>query len=292
MRSNAYEQRVHRVMDHIRRNLGDDLSLPALAKIAHFSPYHFHRIFKGVAHETLAAFTRRARLERAVYLMRGSPNRELSSIAMEVGFGAPADLSRLFRRYYGCAPSQWDRHSRLDGQVDLAREAREQAMSEPAPEVRIVEHAACRLAYVRVRDPWQGPHLADGYRRLVTWLEGEGIDWRCSQLVGMSWDNDLATPLDQLTYDLGLTLEAEPTPTPTDGFGIRQLPSVRAVQIHCTSLRETAMAWEYLYRRWLPQSPDEPEDVPALKRFRVVPEQLDEHAWDVDCSIAIRRRLP
>ena len=88
-------------MDYVRSNLAGDLSLEQLARVAYFSPFHFHRIFKVTTGETLASFTRRARLERAAYLMKASPKRELGSIALEVGFSCQSDFSRAFRRLYG-----------------------------------------------------------------------------------------------------------------------------------------------------------------------------------------------
>ena len=107
--SGGYARRVHRVMDHVRENLRGELSLEALAKVAHFSPYHFHRVFKSVTGETLTRFVQRSRLERAAYLMKSSPSRELGSIAHQVGFSAQSDFSRVFRKHYGVAPSDWDR---------------------------------------------------------------------------------------------------------------------------------------------------------------------------------------
>ena len=187
----AYQARVHRVMDHVRRNLQADLSLAALAKVAAFSPYHFHRIFKSVTGETVAAYTRRVRLERAVFLMRGAPDRELSSIALEVGFRTPSEFSRVFRGAFGLAPSAWDRRSRLDPAEDLVGDGLE------VPEhmdARVVRRPACRLIYLRVRDPWRGEGLARGFQRLVAWALEHGVDPARSELVGISWDSEKATP--------------------------------------------------------------------------------------------------
>jgi AraC family transcriptional regulator len=50
---NFYIQRINAVVSHIRENLDDDLSLDTLARVAGFSPFHFHRIFKAITTETV-----------------------------------------------------------------------------------------------------------------------------------------------------------------------------------------------------------------------------------------------
>lgn len=46
-----YARRLNAALDHIDRNLGDDVSLAKLASVAHFSPCHFHRIFSAFVGE-------------------------------------------------------------------------------------------------------------------------------------------------------------------------------------------------------------------------------------------------
>lgn len=46
VRSGDYSRRIGRVVEHTRSNLEADLSLQTLAKVAYFSPYHVHRIFR------------------------------------------------------------------------------------------------------------------------------------------------------------------------------------------------------------------------------------------------------
>ena len=38
---NIYIRRINAVIDHVRDNLNDDLSLDTLARVACFSPFHF-----------------------------------------------------------------------------------------------------------------------------------------------------------------------------------------------------------------------------------------------------------
>lgn len=60
-----YRQRVIRVIEYIHDHLDDDLNINLLADVAFMSPYHFHRIYREMARETLNATIRRLRLQRA-----------------------------------------------------------------------------------------------------------------------------------------------------------------------------------------------------------------------------------
>lgn len=277
-------------MDHVRRNLTADLALEELARVAYFSPFHFHRVFKATTGETVAAFTRRARLERAAFLMMAAPRRSLSSISIEVGFSSPSDFSRAFRRLYGIPPSSWDRRSRLGttNGAELACPVSSTDPPMPPPKAQIRQHPTCRLAYVRLRTPFVGEALPRGYERLVGWLERRGVDWRRSRLLGLSWDNYETTPIDQVRFDFGFTVPAH---VGAEGeIGIHEFPALHCVDVHCRGkLRRIAQAWDFLYEEWLPQSRYEPDDMPAFKRFRTRPDVLGWEEWDLDCSIAIRR---
>ena len=44
-----YRERINRVVFHIERHLNKPLNLQELAKLACFSPLHFHRIFTATA---------------------------------------------------------------------------------------------------------------------------------------------------------------------------------------------------------------------------------------------------
>ncbi len=60
-----YEAAVERAALRITGGLDEALDLEALAKEAALSPFHFHRIFKGMLGETPLEMHRRLRLERA-----------------------------------------------------------------------------------------------------------------------------------------------------------------------------------------------------------------------------------
>lgn len=285
----SWERRIARATDHVRMHLDGELSIAELAHVAHISPYHFARLFKATTGETVVHYVQRARLERAAFLMKANTDRPLGDIAFEVGFCALSDLSRVFRRHYGIPPSGWDRRSRLvdalPGFTDGLEEARKTC---PLLSPRRVVHPACRVAYVRLATPFlDAALLQQGYDELTAWFAAQGIDWRAQKLLGLSWDHPEATPIDQVRFDLGLTL---PDKLHARGeLGEVAFDAIRAVDVRVSgTLGHIALAWAHLYEVWLPRSGEEPADLPGIKRFRRRPDELGWRQFDLDCSIALR----
>ena len=48
-----YAERLLRVLAYIEVRLSEELSPERLAKVAHFSVYHFHRVFRGIVGESV-----------------------------------------------------------------------------------------------------------------------------------------------------------------------------------------------------------------------------------------------
>jgi AraC family transcriptional regulator len=76
--------------------------------------------------ETLHAFVRRLRLERALHLMSHDRRRSLTEIALACGFASSSDFSRSFKQRYGVAPKRFDLATFRDSH-------REQLQSASAP---------------------------------------------------------------------------------------------------------------------------------------------------------------
>jgi len=107
-----YRHRLIRVIDFIYSNLDANLDVNTLANIALMSPYHFHRIYRLMCHETVNATVRRLRLQRAAaHLIRDQ--RPLSEIANQLSYNSLEAFSRAFTKEFGESPSLY-RQSRKD----------------------------------------------------------------------------------------------------------------------------------------------------------------------------------
>lgn len=87
----------------IDANAQSDIDLAAAAKIAGLSSYHFLRIFTAVVGLTPHQYLVRTRLRNAAKLLVES-ERQISDIALEVGFNDVSNFVRTFGRAAGASP--------------------------------------------------------------------------------------------------------------------------------------------------------------------------------------------
>ena len=85
------------MIDYIETHIDEPMDLATLASVAHFSPYHFHRLFAGLMGETLNQFIQRVRLEKAAAMLINQPNESITQVAFACGFSicitAPPDTA-------------------------------------------------------------------------------------------------------------------------------------------------------------------------------------------------------
>src|SRR5262245_60431909 len=98
-----YEQRILRVLLHIQSHLDHALDLDELASLAHFSPHHFHRIFRGMVGEPVMEHVRRLRLERSAFQLK-TTSRPVTQIAFDAGYETHEAFTRAFRAMFRESP--------------------------------------------------------------------------------------------------------------------------------------------------------------------------------------------
>jgi len=115
--SKEYIRRINLVLDFIEKNLDKELSLGRLAQRAHYSPYHFHRLFSTIIGESLNQYINRKRLERIASILLTESKKSLRELAYNYGFSNESSLSRSFKKYYGISPSRF----RSEGKTALSK---------------------------------------------------------------------------------------------------------------------------------------------------------------------------
>ena len=105
MTSEEHIKRIRKVLNFIEENLDNELSLENLAEIGNYSPFHFHRIFRGIIGETLQEYINRNRMEKSAMMLSHHKNKSLEDIFSEVGFKSNSTFSKTFKKYFGVSPS-------------------------------------------------------------------------------------------------------------------------------------------------------------------------------------------
>ena len=270
-----YVARVNRAIDHVVRNLREPLRLEEIARVAGFSPFHFHRVFRSLIGETLNEFVRRVRLERALHLMSHGKKRSLTEVALECGFSSSSDFSRSFKQRFGAPPTGFD----LEAHRRDRREALKWSADDPAVanllerlppgenpdgfEVRLVDLPARRVAYVRVLDPFRPDVVVEAYRRLLDWAERRGL--ADGQWLGYMWEDPEIVALADCRYDAGVVV---PDVEPEGEIGRMDFPPMTIAQVEIRGgidLEQRCLDW--LFRTWLPQSRYVPAEQPAFEAW-------------------------
>jgi AraC family transcriptional regulator len=267
-----YVDRVNRAIDYITANLSDSLKLEDVARAAHFSPFHFHRIFRSLVGETLHDFVKRVRCERALHLMSHRGQRSLTEIALACGFASSSDFSRSFRQQFGVSPRRFDveafrrtNRDALIGSRPAEKLAHPAAGSNPDGfAVRLRSLPERRVAYLRVFRPYEGTNAHDAVMRHVSWARERGLAG--GQWLGYQWDDPDIVPLDRCRYDIGVEV---PETATIDGAAseVRFAPmTVAEVEIRGgVDLELRCLDW--LYTTWLPHSGFTPDHQPGFEAF-------------------------
>lgn len=282
-----YVTRVNRAIDHVMRHVAEPLPLEEVARVACFSPFHFHRIFRSLVGETLHEFVKRVRLERVLHLLAHEGG-TLTEIALRCGFSSSSELSRSFRAHYGVPPSAFDLEAhRRTRRADLHLARLPEGENPDGFAVRLRALPARRVAYLRVFAPYRGGVPAAA-ATLVAWARARGIAG--GQWLGYQWEDPEIVPLDLCRYDVavevpaGAVIEAE-----DDGVAVATFPPMRVAELDVRGDIQLEMrALDWLYRTWLPSSDLVPDDQPVFEAWNGEPFAHGPEAFDLRLHLPVR----
>ncbi|WP_437967857.1 GyrI-like domain-containing protein [Sorangium sp. So ce260] len=289
-----YQKRVNRVIDYIEAHRAEELSLEALAAVAAFSPFHFHRVFKSMTGENLREFIQRTRLETAANHLTQRPRADILEIALENGFSSASAFARAFKERFGMSASAWRnggaaeackarQADRKPGEVERkpgkaaacapaqddpssgtdARQDEEEIMN-----VTVKTLPSYHVAYVRRVGPYgPGGSVSEAWHRLVRWASARDL-WTPDRIcVGISHDNPKVTEPSRCRYDAAIVIpegfKAEGEVNVTDIAGGKY---AAGAFIGDASL--IGAAWDRLFAEWLPQSGYQPDHRPCFELYQ------------------------
>jgi AraC family transcriptional regulator len=286
---------MHRVVEHIDRHLDEPLDLEALAAVANFSPFHFHRVFSAWMEETLGEYLRRRRLEIAGQRLLSQPAVPVLQVALSVGFASTEAFARAFKTRFGLTPSAW-RTAKESNRSQLNRKpgqaasiaGRDDELSktyfrEASMNVKLIDRQPVTVAYLRHVGPY-GPDLSRFWQETVhPWMETNQLLDR--PRYGISLDDPGITAPEKCRYDAAVEVEPDFV-----GAGRHVKTSIPGGKYAAGSFRGTAGeigdAWMALLRDWLPGSGLQ-LDARPLFEYYATGMTMDKETGAFECEICI-----
>ena len=103
---NKLPPQVNKILSYIKENYTGMISLDDICKSMDMSKQYCMRIFKKYMHTTINDYILDMRMRHAAYLL-SSTTMNISQTADYLGFASTSYFSRVFKKYYGIAPSDY-----------------------------------------------------------------------------------------------------------------------------------------------------------------------------------------
>lgn len=282
---NCYIQGVNRALDFINIHYADELTLDRLAEEGYFSPFHFHKIFKGLVGETHQKYINRIRLEKAI--LRMDDEKTLTEIAMEVGFSTPSHFAQAFRELYKTSPRAYRIKKKMktskNPTVFTSGAVHTVSINSDVGELTVREFPPMRVAYVR--------HIGDynykigfAWKTLMQWASGKKLLEKDTLRLSLSYDDPGLTPEGKLRFDACVTVP--------DGVEAEGPVSVRTIEGGPFAIFEykgpnsgLEAFYDSVYGKFLPASGKRLSDAPSLRVHRESP--LDQIRGNCDNELRV-----
>jgi AraC family transcriptional regulator len=298
-----YICRINKAIDFIESNLNRQFSLEELANEAHFSKFHFSRIFYAFIRETPFQFINRVRLEKAAYFMISNPNMSLSEIAHQFGYDDLAVFSRNFKKRFDISPSKFrinknsnnsQMHSNFN-QVEIERDSyfcniinnKNRFNMNLNKSVEVKDLPEMTVAYIRYIGPYKGDEqlFAGLWQKLFGWAGPRGLlaNKDLKSLV-VYHDDPNITSEDKLRMSVCISVPEE---TKVGGeIGKMKIEAAKyAIARFELDASQFQQAWDWVYSQWLPNSGYQPDDKAC---FEMYPEEPKDGKFVVDICVPVK----
>ncbi len=286
-RERGYRRRMRRVLEHIDAHLDEPLDVDRLSAVAAFSPFHFQRQFSAMFGLGVGAYVRALRLKRAGSRLAFRHDETVTAIAFDAGYAGNEAFARALRRWLDQSPSQlrsapdWEAWQAAIAPLTLLRR-NHMNRKYLASDIEIREFPRTPLVILRHRAP--AATLGASIRKLIDWRRANGL----APTRAATFNIFHGDPDDAASGPFGIDLAVATMAEPGEGMERGELPAGRyAVLRQVGSPDDLRAGFDYLYGEWLPQSGEEPRDMPPFaQRVSFFPE-VPEHEAVTDLFLPL-----
>ncbi|MGK7392928.1 MAG: AraC family transcriptional regulator [Candidatus Cyclobacteriaceae bacterium M3_2C_046] len=301
-----YTSRINRVIDHIEMNLEQNFRLDELAEVAHFSKFHFHRIFLAMVGETPFQFLNRIRCEKAASKLNTNSKLSISDIGYSCGFSDLTIFSRNFKHFFSCSPTAFRKKGNHDSnQSQMKRNFNQvkyevdtyfcshsntlkwRTNMELNKSVEVKDLPEMTLAYVRHTGPYQGDEglFERLFQKLFTWAGPRKLlEQPDLKSIVVYHDDPNVTEEDKLRMSVSITVPPD-TKVAGEVGKMRIAADEYVIARFVLNAQEYHEAWSWLYGSWFPQSGYQPDDGAC---FEMYTEEPKDGRMTVDICVPVK----
>ena len=298
-----YFLRINRVVDYIDAHLEDEHSLEKLSEVAHFSPYHFHRIFRALTGETINNYVKRIRLQRAGSMLISDFYRPVSEVAALCGFNSTAVFCRAFRDHFGKSTGEFrESHKKQDSKNGQLQSNKDQFNTDATmyfsdefmnlnrnlnmeTNIAVKDMPAMDLIYCRHVGPFN--QIGEAYEKLMKWAGPRGLlRFPETKTLTVYHDDPKVVDPEKVRQSACITVDAEAKPE--GEFGKMHLPGSKcAVGSFKVKPQQFGEAWDAVCR-WLADSGYQPSDGLPFEYYPEEHEPGPEPIFTVDICVPVK----
>ncbi|MFT0212559.1 AraC family transcriptional regulator [Pseudomonas sp. F1_0610] len=280
-----YTQRFAKVLHYIEQHLDETLSVESLSCEAHFSVFHFHRLFSAYYGVSVGRYIQWLKLKRASYQLAFNHHQKIIDIALAAGFQSPESFTRAFKQACGQSPRQF--RQQPNWLQWHARKPNPNYQKVQVMDVKIVNFPETKVATIEHR----------GAIELIFQTAATFFEWRKAtglSPVATSQTYALA-PCDPQTTepkDFRFSLCGSVTQAidENNSYGIKNavIPAGRcAVARHLGSHDRISDTAYYLYRQWLLETGEQLRDYPLFFQYHNFIYDVAEHELVTDVYLPL-----
>ena len=239
---NDYIQRINKVVAYINDHLDESLDLKTLAEVAALSEFHFHRVFKALKGESIGAHISRLRIEAAARLLRYSAL-SIEDIAFNIGYEAPAALSKAFKNQYGITPTQYRTNKDI---YIMKKEIINPDLALKAP--KIMELEPKNLIYVALTGEYGTLDYGKAYEQLWAVVKSQKLFTKGIESICVSYDDPKITEASLQRSEICLSIHKPAHPEGEVSFktlagGKYAVFFYQGSYTHLSAVYDAAMRW-------------------------------------------------
>lgn len=259
---NQYEHRLLNVIDYIYEHVDGELDVNALADVACMSNYHFHRIYREFAGETINVTVRRMRLLKAAALLLRS-NLTQQQIAKQVGYGSVEAFNRAFSKHYGETPHQY-RITRVEERVTLLYP---KSNKEYTIMYQVEQHTVPAMSLIGVEHKGDYMKIGQAFEKLSVMASKLGLINENTRFFGIYYDDPKTVEQDKLSAKACISVDVTQLPEEHQ-FELLNIPSSKVVSLLFEGdYPELEKPYDWLFGEYLPQSNFQLKDFPPFEEY-------------------------